>query len=321
MQRTAVLLLQMGGPRNLEEVESYIRSLFQDKNLVRLPWPLSLVRTPLSWWVAKRRSPKVKQQYVKIGGGSPNNRITQEQAIALEEALAQYGDFRCYAGLTYTPPGIQQAWRQSLNDGCSAWIVLPLFPHYCVASTGAVLAELDRCCTMEKLTKDFRVIERWWQHQSYLQLLADRTLKTLKQAEKKGGCPSHLLISAHGIPVSYQRAGDPYVQEIEACVFQLKTLLPLNQKVSLAYQSRATPVKWVGPSTIEMLERLGAKGERNIVVLPISFVNDHIETLYEIDQQLKEIAEEAGVVHYQRVPMFNTDEEFIQVLKSIILEQ
>ncbi|MFK5956150.1 MAG: ferrochelatase [Planctomycetota bacterium] len=319
--RTGVLLLQMGGPRNLDEVQSYICNLFQDPYLVQLPAPISWLRKPLAHWVAKRRAPVVVEQYKKIGGSSPNNAITIEQAGLLQSALSDSGDFRCYAAMAYTPPTVADALRQSISDGCERWIALPMFPQYSRASTGAIFADLDQC--MQDQGADSQActrIERWGSRPDYLDAVTAMTLATLAKARELSAESPHLVISAHGLPVSYVKAGDPYVEEIEDCVAGLRARLPQDLATTLAYQSRATPTSWVKPSTVETLRKLGVDGVKNIVVLPISFVNDHIETLFEIDQELREEAKLKGVEHYTRVPVFNTDASLIAILKSIVLE-
>ncbi|MBL4672633.1 MAG: ferrochelatase [Arenicella sp.] len=319
--RTGVLLMQMGGPRNLDEVQSYICNLFQDPYLVQLPAPISWFRKPLAHWVAKRRAPVVKAQYQKIGGSSPNNAITIEQASLLQTALQGHGDIRCYAAMAYTPPTVGEALRQSIADGCERWIALPMFPQYSTASTKAIFADLDQC--MKEQGADLRQVTRimrWGSRPDYLDAVTAMTMETLEAARKVSAQAPHLVISAHGLPVSYVNAGDPYVDEIEDCVAGLRARLPQDQDSTLAYQSRATPRPWVKPSTIETLQKLGSEGIKNIVVLPISFVNDHIETLFEIDQELRDEALESGVEHYARVPVFNTDAALIAILKSIVVE-
>ena len=318
---TAVLLLQMGGPRALDEVEEYIRVLFSDKDLVRLPWFVDLFRAPLARRVARRRAAEVRKQYAKIGGGSPNNDTTIAQAAGLERLLADAGDYRCYATMTYTPPLAEESLRRSLEDGCSDWLALSLFPQYSTASTAASLNDLLRACPAAGVDPSrIRRVERWGDDPRYLDLLAAHCRPALERAREEGPGAPHLVVSAHGVPVSYVRRGDPYVREVEATVAGLRARLPAGQAVTLSFQSRATPVKWVQPPTDATLERLGRAGERNLVVLPVSFVNDHIETLYEIDMLLRDIATAAGVERYARVPVFNTEEGFLQLLRGLVLE-
>jgi protoporphyrin/coproporphyrin ferrochelatase len=335
MARVGILLMQMGGPRRLEEVQPYIQRLFADRNLVRLPAPISWFQKPLSYWVARRRAPVVRRQYASIGGGSPNNRVTIEQAAALQRCLRQETDegtaqtpernsghqYFCYAAMTYTPPSVQDALRAARADGCERFLAVSLFPHFSSASTGVSLCDLHKACETAEIGPDrVQTIERWGVEPMYLEALAQRCRQSLKIARQAHPQAPVLLVSAHGIPESYVRRGDPYVQEIQASVAGLMRNLPKDQQYRLSFQSRATPVKWVQPATDQTLQKLGQAGQKNLVILPISFVNDHIETLYEIDQLLADIAQRAGVEHYQRVPAFNTDSDLIDILKKLVLK-
>ena len=322
MERVGVLLMQMGGPRSLAEVEPYIQTLFSDPNLVRLPAPISWFRGPLSRFVARRRAPEVREQYEKIGGGSKNNDITMALAAAVQEAMAEDGDFRCYAAMTYTPPSTVESMRQGEADGVTRWIAVSLFPQFSTASTGASLADLDRACAEVGVDPaSVTRIQRWGSREDYLDAIATMTKATLEEARVAHAEPPHLVVSAHGVPVSYVKSGDPYVEEVEASVAGLRDRLPEGQELTLAYQSRATPVKWVEPATVDTLKRLGHEGKRNLVALPISFVNDHIETLFEIDMMLRDDALAAGVEHYARVPVFNVDPRLTAILRSLVLEE
>ncbi len=319
--RIAVLLLQMGGPRSLGEVEEYIRVLFSDADLVRLPAPVSWFRAPLARLVAKRRAPAVRRQYQHIGGASPNNRITEEQADALQRALHARGfdQVLCFAAMTYTPPSAGDALRSARAAGCTQFLAVSLFPHYCSASTGASISDLHRGCEANELAfEDLWLLDRWSDDCAYLDAMAQRCRTTLAEAATAHPDPPHLVISAHGIPESYVQRGDPYLDEIRACVENLIKRLRPAPAYSLCFQSRATPVKWVQPATDATLQRLGAEGVRNVVVLPISFVNDHIETLYEIDMLLSDVARACGVDCYRRVPSFNADADLIGILAGLV---
>lgn len=319
MTRTGVLLLQMGGPRSLEEVEPYIQRLFADPYLVQLPFPVKLFRGPLSRRVARRRAPEVRDQYRLIGGSSPNNRTTGKQADALQASLGE--DYRCYAAMTYTPPRIGEALRRSLEDGCTSWVALSLFPQYSSASTEASFAELRReMADVGIRPQSVRWVSRWGSRPDYLEALREDVMATVESARAEGPKEVHVLVSAHGIPVSYVRKGDPYVEEVEQSLSGLKAALPSDLPLHLAFQSRATPVKWVEPATIDRIAELGKEGVENLVVLPISFVNDHIETLFEIDIQLAEVAKASGISHYRRVPVFNVDHRLTTILKELVLE-
>lgn len=319
--RTGILLLQMGGPRRLEEVEGYIRDLFLDPDLVRLPPVVNWFRGPLAGLVSRRRAPEVREQYAQIGGGSPNNATTMAQAASLQRALAGDGDFRCYAAMTYTPPLIDEAVLRAHADGCRRVVGLSLFPQYSTATTRSSFRLFDDKAREHGYSASrVKRITRWGDRADFLDALAARTRATLDEARAAHPAPPQVVVSAHGVPVSYVRRGDPYVDEVEASVAGLRERLP-GVEVHLAFQSRATPVKWVEPATLDELTRLGRAGAKNLVVLPISFVNDHVETLYEIDVQLAEVAREAGVEAYRRVPVFNDAPDLTGILRALVLEE
>lgn len=325
--KTAVMLMQMGGPRTLDEVEGYIERLFADKDLVQLPAPISWFQGSLAKRVAKRRGPKVRAQYEQIGGGSPNNATTIAQASGVEALLHQAGreDLRCFACMTYSEPMAASALQEAQEAGCERILLLSLFPQFCRASTMASINDVDRALIAQgKQAGNYDLIDRWGTHPEYLRRLAESTQATLDKAAAEAQAagrqkPPTLVVSAHGVPESYVRKGDPYVDEVRASVRALQALLPPEQECLLAFQSRVGPVKWVGPSTEETLIRLGDEGYQDLVVLPISFVNDHIETLYEIDIELGEEAMAHGVLGYHRVPAFNLDPEFLALLRDLIL--
>ena len=326
--KTAVLLMQMGGPRELDEVEEYIRRLFADKDLVQLPPPIRWFQGSLAKLVSKRRGPKVRAQYAEIGGGSPNNPTTIGQAEALERLLHEAGreEFRCFACMTYSEPMAPTVLRQVEEAGCTRLLLLSLFPQFCCASTMASVNDIDRALRAAgRRAGDYDSIDRWGVDEGYLTLLADGTRATLEAAAAEARAagreePPILVVSAHGVPESYVRKGDPYVDEVRASTAALEARLPEGTEVILAFQSRVGPVKWVGPSTEDTLIRLGKEGRKDVVVLPISFVNDHIETLYEIDLELGEEAKEHGILGYHRVPAFNLAPRFIEVLRDLVLE-
>jgi len=319
--------MQMGGPRTLDEVEGYIERLFADKDLVQLPAPISWLQGSLAKRVAKRRGPKVRAQYEQIGGGSPNNPTTIAQASGVEMLLQEAGreDLRCFACMTYSEPMAANALKEAQAAGCERILLLSLFPQFCRASTMASINDVDRALIAQgKPAGNYDLIDRWGSNAEYLRLLAEATQDTLDNAAVEARAagrqkPPTLVVSAHGVPESYVRKGDPYVDEVRASVRALQALLPPQQECHLAFQSRVGPVKWVGPSTEETLIRLGDEGHQDLVVLPISFVNDHIETLYEIDIELGEEANAHGVLGYHRVPAFNLNPDFLALLRDLIL--
>ncbi len=309
----------MGGPESLDEVEDYIRILFSDPDLVQLPVPLSWFRKPLARRVARKRAPVVREQYGRIGGGSPIGGITRAQAAALEKELRSAGAFHCFAAMAYTRPSIGEAVEAGLAAGCRRFVALSLFPQFCRASTGAAFRDLRENLAGHAVPPENVVwIDRWGDDPGYLDALASRTRTALQEARSAHPAPPQLLVSAHGAPEALIHSGDPYEKEVRATVEGLRARLDPATPLTLSFQSRATPVRWLQPPTDATLKRLGAEGVKNVVVLPVSFVSDHIETLFEIDMLLGDIAREAGIEHYARVPSFNDGPELAAVLAKLI---
>jgi len=317
--KTGVLLLQMGGPRNLEEVEGYIEALFRDPDLVRLPHLMSWFRGPLARRVARKRAPVVREQYQTIGGSSPNNATTIRQAELLEELLGE--SHRCFAAMAYTPPSVFDAVEQAVAEGCETLVALTMFPQYSTATTAAVMKDVEASCRkLDVPLSRVRKVERWASRPDFLDAWAKRIVSELAEARRAGPGDPVLVASAHGLPVSYIESGDPYLREMVTMMAGLKERLPEGLKIELAFQSRVTREPWLEPSTEQTLKRLPADGFRNLVLLAPSFVHDHIETLFEIDQELAEVARIAGAERVVRVPAFNADPELIQILAKIVRE-
>jgi ferrochelatase len=319
-----VFLLQMGGPLSLKQVGSYVERLFSDPYLVQLPPVVSWFRQSIARRVARRRTPVLLKQYEQIGGCSPNNAMTVRQAEALELALNNESNdtYRCYAAMTYTAPHIDTAVAEAVQSGCTSFIALSLFPQYCGATTGSSFAELKLACDAAGIAPEsVQWINRWGENSRFIEAASDDLQRACEEAVEHHSDQPHVLFSAHGIPKSYVRQGDPYVNETRATVKCLATGLMPGVKHTLSFQSRATPVRWVTPSTIDAVKQLGADGVKSLIVHPVSFVNDHIETLFEIDIQLAAIAREAGIERFARVPTFNDDPRFIDTLMRLVQKE
>ncbi len=321
-RRIGVFLLQMGGPLHDDELHSYVESLFCDPFLVQLPPIVSWFRRTLAKRVASRRAPVLRQQYEQIGGSSPNNAITIRQAVALEDWLNQQdnpNEYHCFAAMTYTRPRIESAVADAVHVGCTDFVALSLFPQYCSATTGSSFAELAEALDKAEISPDnVRWVSRWGDNDQFLAASAENLRLECEASARAHSSTPHVLFSAHGIPESYVRRGDPYVSEIQNTVRLLAETLVDGVQHSLSYQSRATPLKWVTPSTDGKIKSLAEEGVKSLIVHPVSFVNDHLETLFEIDIELAAVAKEAGIEHYARVPVFNDDPRLIALLGQLV---
>ncbi|HIK56954.1 MAG TPA: ferrochelatase [Synechococcales cyanobacterium M55_K2018_004] len=320
MGRVGVLLLNLGGPEQLEDVRPFLYNLFSDPEIIRLPIPW--LQKPLAWLIASSRAAKSQENYRQIGGGSPLRRITEEQAQALQEELRQKGqEAQVYIGMRYWYPFTEEAIARIKRDGIERLVILPLYPQFSISTSGSSFRLLEEIWKHDPaLTQiDYTVIASWYDRPGYLQAMADLIAQQLDQFPNPDEV--HLFFSAHGVPVSYvEEAGDPYQKEIEECTrLILKTLNRPNAH-TLAYQSRVGPVEWLRPYTEDAIADLAAQGVQNLLVVPISFVSEHIETLQEIDIEYREVAEEAGIHNFQRVPALNTHPVFIAGLAEMVID-
>jgi len=320
MGRLGVLLLNLGGPDNLEDVRPFLYNLFSDPEIIRLPSPL--LQAPLAWLISTLRFKKSQDNYKKIGGGSPLRRITEAQGAALRSQLQQNGhDVNVYIGMRYWNPFTEEAIARIKQDKIEELVVLPLYPQFSISTTGSSFRLLDRIWQADpELQKiKYTVVPSWYDNSGYLQSMANLIEKTLEKV--KNPSEAHIFFSAHGVPVSYiEEAGDPYQKEIESCAALIMSKLNRTNPYKLAYQSRVGPVEWLQPYTDIAIKELAEQGVKELVVVPISFVSEHIETLEEIDMEYREIAEHAGIETFARVPAPDTDPTFIQALADIVVK-
>jgi ferrochelatase len=320
MGRVGVLLLNLGGPEKLEDVGPFLFNLFADPEIIRLPLPW--LQKPLAWLISSLRTKKSQQNYKSIGGGSPLRRITEAQAEALTAVLQQRGvEASIYIGMRYWHPFTEEAVEQIKRDGIEKLVILPLYPQFSISTSGSSFRLLQRLRTQDPAFKriEHTVVTSWYQRPGYLKAMADLIAEQINQCDRPEA--AHVFFSAHGVPVSYvTEAGDPYQQEIEDCSQLIMQTLGRPNPWSLAYQSRVGPVEWLQPYTEDALKELGEQGVQELVVVPISFVSEHIETLEEIDIEYREVAEEAGVEHFNRVPALDTNPTFIADLADLVVE-
>lgn len=309
-----VVLLNMGGPDSPGAIRPFLARLFLDPDMIRLP--AAPVTQPLfAWIVSGIRARKVRTYYEEIGGASPIAALTEAQRAGLEEALRGGGRrFRVYVGMRYWHPSTRHAVLEMKEDGVTEAIALPLYPQYCAATTGSSLKDLRRWIRWAGATFPLREVASFPDHPGYIAALADKVAEALASA---GGRDAHLLFSAHGIPKYLVDEGDPYPGEVARTVAAVAARFP-GHPHSISYQSRLGPVEWLGPDTVEEVRRLGAAGTGTLVVVPVSFVSDNIETLHELDIRLRGTAKEAGIRQFVRVPALNDSPAFARALAEIV---
>ncbi len=320
MGRVGVLLLNLGGPDKLEDVGPFLYNLFSDPEIIRLPF--RWLQKPLAWFIATRRTRTSQENYKQIGGGSPLRRITEAQGEALKEQLGYLGqEANIYVGMRYWHPYTEEAIAQLTQDNIEHLVILPLYPQFSISTSGSSFRLLEKLWQEDPNLQpiDYTVIPSWYKQPGYLQAMAQLIAQELEQFSNPDEV--HIFFSAHGVPKSYvEEAGDPYQQEIEECTALIMQTLNRPNAHTLAYQSRVGPVEWLQPYTEDALKELGAQGVKDLVVVPISFVSEHIETLQEIDIEYREVAEESGIHNFRRVPAPNTHPVFINALAELVID-
>ncbi len=324
---TGVLLLNLGGPDSLQAVRPFLFNLFSDREIIRLG--PSFLQKPIAYLISSLRAGKTVEAYGLIGGKSPIRDITFAQAQALEEVLNRVqgpisGDApegaKVSVAMRYWHPLIEKVVPELHAAGVRKLIVLSLYPQFSVATTGSSLNKL-REVTAHYGIEIFSILS-WFDHPLYIDALVHSMREGMKVfgglSETAGKASDvHVLFSAHSLPVKFIEEGDPYVDQIKGTIDAIVKKIDIPW--SLSYQSKSGPVQWVGPSTDEMIEELAKKGIKNLLVVPVSFVSDHIETLYEIDILYKKMAEQLGM-RLERVASLNTSPLFILALKDIVLK-
>lgn len=308
---TGVLLLNLGGPEKPEDVEPFLYNLFSDRQIIRLG--PAFLQKPIAKFIARRRAPQSSANYNKIGGGSPIRRITDQQAHALEKLLSNKGNFTVRSCMRYWHPFATEAVREMINGGVKQIIALPLYPHYSVATTGSSMTDLQKTL-LKHPSLSIKEIRSWPDQSSYIQCLAKRITEGIALFD---GEDVQVVYSAHSLPKKFIADGDPYVDETMITIKAVEQVT--GQKGQLCFQSRSGPVEWLEPSTPDMLNQLAKKGCKNILMVPISFVSDHVETLYEIDMLYRDMAKELGI-RLESTRGLNDDPEFIEALGSLVIE-
>ncbi|WP_250124514.1 ferrochelatase [Chroococcidiopsis sp. CCMEE 29] len=320
MGRVGVLLLNLGGPDKLEDVGPFLFNLFADPEIIRLPFPW--LQRPLAWLISTRRTKTSQENYRQIGGGSPLWQITEAQAQALQEQLGVKGqEVQVYVGMRYWHPFTEEAIARIKRDGIDRLVILPLYPQFSISTSGSSFRLLQKIWLEDpKLERiEYTVIPSWYKQPGYIQAMVQLIAQELDQFPHPDSV--HIFFSAHGVPRSYvEEAGDPYQQEIEECTALIMQTLNRPNPHTLAYQSRVGPVEWLQPYTEDAIKELGAQGVKDLVVVPISFVSEHIETLQEIDIEYREVAEESGIHNFRRVPALNTNPVFIEAIADLVVE-
>ena len=320
-EKIAVILMNLGAPESLDDVKPFLLNLFNDPDIIDLPMG-KIFRPLLAKRITKKRLPESMAIYKKIGGGSPLRELSQKQADALELDLNEDGNFKVYIAMRYWNPFTEIAVDNLIEEEIKKVILLPLYPQYSITSTGSSLHEFERVLKRKKdADVEFRLIHDYHDYQSYINALAE---KIHEGTEKFNGVVEedlHLLFSAHGVPLSVIEKGDPYEKQVRKTVDLVMTKLENKYHHSISFQSRVTKVEWLGPATDKIIPELGENGVKNLLVIPVAFVNDHSETLFELDIFNRDLAIKAGIKQYEVMPALNDSPKFISAMKELVLQR
>jgi len=335
----AVVLLQLGGPDSLAAVEPFLFNLFSDPDIIDFPFA-RLARPTLARLISSRRAKKVQNHYASIGGKSPLRELTDRQATALEKELRKTLDARVFVAMRYWHPLTEEALERVASQDFRQLVLLPLYPQYSKTTTGSSLNEWRRKYTAaNKNGLVTSVIREFYDHSIYLDAVVEKINQGLEKfirprssdggtgsptpspAEPEPGHDVHLVFSAHGVPISVINAGDPYQIQIEATVKLVMERGGWPNPHLLCYQSRVGPGKWLTPSLDEEIHNLAARGAQNILVIPVAFVSDHVETLSEINIEARELAMRSGIRQFEVMPALNDSPKFIQALADLVFRE
>lgn len=319
--KVGVVLLNLGGPEKREDVAPFLYNLFMDPAIVDIPVG-GILRHWLCKYISSRRSQHVGEDYEVIGGGSPINRLTREQASALETRLMRdFGteagvEFKTYMAMRYWHPLSEEAAEQMQEDGIDKVVLLPLFPQYSKTTTGSGLIYWYTLQEAGEIPAwDTTYVFEYAANPKYIQAVSERIDEALQRFPKEVRGDVHLLFSAHGTPLKEMKERrDPYCCLIHSTVDRVMAQRGHDHSYHVSFQSKVGPMEWLTPSTIDNVRELAEDGITGLVVVPIAFVSDHIETAYELDVELREIAEEDGLKQFEVTSGLNCHPLFIEAL-------
>ena len=312
-KKIAVVMFQLGGPDTLAAVEPFLYRLFCDPDIINFPGAF-LARKALAKLISTRRSKVVRQHYAEIGGGSPIRRLTEQQARALELALRPHIPARAIVAMRYWHPDTEEAIAALEGGPFDEIVLLPLYPHYSFATTGSSLKEWNR---LYKAQVPVHVVDHFYDHPDYVAGIVERVNEVLQTLPRPDEV--QLVFSAHGLPVSLVDKGDPYPKHIQETVQLVRELGAWPNPHVLCFQSKVGPQKWLQPSLTTTIEKLAHGGIKRVLVIPISFLTEHIETLHEINIEAREEAEALGISEFHVMPALNDSPLLIRALADLVL--
>lgn len=319
-EKIGVVLLNLGGPDSSDAVEPFLYNLFCDPDIIDFPLSF-LIRKRLAKFISSRRAPSIIEQYNKIGGKSPIREHTETQARLLEEQLRNSHGLNAnvYVAMRYWRPFTEDALDAIERDGIKRVILLPLYPQYSMATTLSSMKEWEKMLKERKLELSYKLIESYFEFTPYIDALVERVQQCLERfpAERRSGV--NILFSAHGTPMKLVRQGDPYSLHILKTVNAILERGRFEQPHHLCYQSKVGPLKWLEPSTPATIAKLAAEGVEDMLLVPVAFASDHLETLFELGVEYRREAEHAGVVQYEVTEGLNDSPKFVDALAQLVV--
>ena len=314
--KKAVILFNLGGPDKIENVEPFLFNLFNDPAILNLP---TILRYPLAKLISNRREPVAKKIYEELGGSSPILKLTKEQSEALETKLNQTetdSEYKCFIVMRCWNPRANDVIKNVQSFNPEEIILMPLYPQYSAATSGSSIKEWKDVCKKNNYHIKTSTICCYPTDQNFINAHTKEIIKKIKDLKN-----FKLIFSAHGLPEKNIKKGDPYQWQVEQSVKKIVQNLNIeNLDWILSYQSRVGPLKWIGPSTEDIIIE-NSKFGKHIVLVPIAFVSEHSETLVELDIEYKEIADANGCKNYTRVPALGTNEDFIKAMSELIIKK
>ena len=313
--KKAVILFNLGGPDKLESVEPFLFNLFNDPAMISIP---TIFRYLLAKFISKRRVSISKNIYKKIGNKSPILELTKNQAKNLENNLSKKGDYKCFVVMRYWHPRAFDVIKKVKEYNPEEIILLPLYPQFSALTSGSSINEWNDLCRKKNYKVKTKTICCYPTESNFIASHVSLIKKTTEDVENNN---FKLIFSAHGLPESKIKKGDPYQRHVEETVKEIMSKLN-NKNINhvISYQSRVGPMKWIGPSTNEEIIK-HSKEKKGIVIVPVAFVSEHSETLMELDIEYKKLAEENGCSFYKRVPTLGVEANFIKGLEELVLKQ
>ena len=315
-KKVGVVLFQLGGPDSPDAVEPFLYNLFCDPDIIDFfgAW---FARRPLARYIARNRAGVVREHYDAIGGHSPIRLLTERQARALEVALAPHVDAKCFIAMRYWNPLSKQAVAELNAWNAQELVLLPLYPQYSFATTSSSLKEWKRVFHPNGTALRAHTVETFFDHPLYVQSVAEKIALTLTHFDEPDR--AHIVFSAHGLPLSLIERGDPYARQVGETVKLVMQRGGWKNAHTLCFQSKVGRRKWLSPSLVDTIDALAKAGEKHLLVVPIAFVTEHIETLHEINIEAREQAHHVGIEQFEMMPAVGDSPTFIAALADVVL--